>query len=175
MIVGKKKYLERIKSNQLTRALRVDKLTLAALESTLRLYLDEEKALKEIPILRMLTVSNEILKARAETLAAELTKKLGPEWQIGISRERARVGGGSLPLAALPSYQVTLECAGASTAELVKIMRKAKRPVIARVRKKKILLDMRSLQEEDDGLLIKILTEILSQGGAAKTGGTDEL
>lgn len=175
LIVGKKKYLERIKSNQLTRALRVDKLTLAALESTLRLYLDEEKALREIPILRMLTVSHEILKARAEILAAELAKKLGPEWQIGISRERARVGGGSLPLAALPSYQVTLECAGVSSAELAQILRRARHPVIARVRKKKILLDLRSLQEEDDGMLVKILTETLSRGGVVKTGGTDEL
>lgn len=174
LIVGKRKYLESIKSNQLTRALRVDKMTLTALESTLRLYLDEEKAFKEIPILCMLTVSSEILKARAEILAAELAKKLGPGWQIGISREKARVGGGSLPLASLPSYQVTLECAGASAAELVKKLREARHPVITRVLKNKILLDLRSLPAESDELLVKILAETFPLAGEVETGGIYE-
>ncbi len=174
IIVGKEKYLEKIKNNQLTRALRVDKLTLAALESTLRLYLNEGDALREIPILRMLTATRESLKARARILATKLNRELSPEWQVGISWERARVGGGSLPLAALPSYQVTLWHPEFSTAKAVKIMRKARPPVIARVRKKKILLDLRSLQEAEDELLLKTLIDVFSQIEVAKTGGANE-
>lgn len=174
LIVGRKKYLEGIKSNQLARALRVDKMTLAALESTLRLYFDEEKACREIPILRMLTVTSSVLKTRAEIMAAELATRLGPEWRVGISRERARVGGGSLPMASLPSFQVTLECAGASIAGLVKKLREARRPVITRVRKDKILLDLRSLPEEEDEMLIEMVARTFPLSAGVETGGVYE-
>ncbi|NMB35912.1 MAG: L-seryl-tRNA(Sec) selenium transferase [Firmicutes bacterium] len=173
IIVGKREYLDRIKSNQMARALRVDKLTLSALESTLRLYLHEERALKEIPILRMLTVPAAVLKERAKVLASQLAAGLGPKWRVGISQERARVGGGSLPLAALPSYQVTLAGRRVGTAKAVRMLRDADRPVIARVRKKKILLDLRSLQEEEDGLLVETLLGVLSQVDKVETGGGD--
>ncbi|NLJ56480.1 MAG: L-seryl-tRNA(Sec) selenium transferase [Firmicutes bacterium] len=171
LIIGKKKYLESIKSNQLTRALRVGKMTLAALESTLRLYLDEEKAFREIPVLRMLTVPSTVLKARAEVLAAKLAARLGPGWTIGISREKARVGGGSLPLAFLPSYQVTLERTGTSVNELVKKLRGTRYPVISRVLKNKILLDLRSLLEEADELLIETIVQTFPRSAEEETGG----
>ncbi|MGI5822570.1 MAG: L-seryl-tRNA(Sec) selenium transferase [Dethiobacteria bacterium] len=171
LIIGKKKYLERIKSNQLTRALRVGKMTLAALESTLRLYLDEEIAFREIPILRMLTLPDTVLKARAEVLAARLAAKLSPDWVIGISREKARVGGGSLPLASLPSYQVTLERTGTNVNELVKKLWGARQPVISRVLKNKILLDLRSLLEEADELLIETIVQTFPWSAEEETGG----
>lgn len=160
IIVGKKPYIELIKKNQLLRALRVDKLTLAALEATLRLYLDEEKALREIPILRMLTVSNDLLAARAEAIASKI--KPNADYAIGISREKARVGGGSLPLVLLSSVQVFLEPKKTSIAIVVKRLRQANPPVLARVKKNRILFDMRSLREEDDGLLVKTLLKVLA-------------
>jgi L-seryl-tRNA(Ser) seleniumtransferase len=163
--------VERIKSNQLTRALRVGKMTLAALESTLRLYLDEEIAFREIPILRMLTLPDTVLKARAEVLAARLAAKLSPDWVIGISREKARVGGGSLPLASLPSYQVTLERTGTNVNELVKKLWGARQPVISRVLKNKILLDLRSLLEEADELLIETIVQTFPWSAEEETGG----
>jgi L-seryl-tRNA(Ser) seleniumtransferase len=171
LIVGKKKHLDIIKSNQLTRALRVDKLTLAALEATLRLYLDERKALQEIPVLRMLTIPSGVLQHRAEGVAAELQKKLGSGWQVGIFREKSRVGGGSLPLASLPSFQVSLECENINAGELVQKMRSSKPPVIARVRKQKVLLDLRSLQEEEDRLLLEALVDTLGDTGQERHGG----
>lgn len=105
VIVGKKKYLEQIRSNQLARALRVDKLRLAALEATLRLYLDEKKALQEIPLLRMLTLSAADLQQRAERLAEELKKGLGRAWKIELSREKARVGGGLFLWSVYPAFR----------------------------------------------------------------------
>ncbi len=164
VIVGKKKYLDQIRSNQLARALRVDKFTLAALEATLFLYLDEKKALQEIPVLRMLTLSKELLQRRAERLAGELEKELGEEWQIGLSREKSRVGGGSMPSVFLPSSQVSLELKGVNASELAKRLREAKPPVIARIRKQKVLLDFRSLNEKEDNLLLETIIRTFGNG-----------
>lgn len=169
LIVGRKKYLDEIKNNQLTRALRVDKFTLAALEATLRLYLDEKKALQEIPVLRMLTVAGKVLKARAEALAAELGKEIGSAYQVGISHEKARVGGGSLPQVFLPSCQITLESRKINAGELAEGLRQGRPPIIARVRKERVLLDLRSLREEEERLfldtLVNSLREMANNGG----------
>jgi L-seryl-tRNA(Ser) seleniumtransferase len=174
VMVGKREYLNRIKSNQLARALRVDKLTLAALEATLRLYLDEKKALQEIPVLRMLTLSGDVLQRRAEELAAELKKELGTEWQVDISREKSRVGGGSLPLVALPSCQISLELKGVNAGALAQKLRSAKPPVIARVHRQKVLLDLRSMKEEEDRLLLETLVRTFGSAGPGGSGGAGQ-
>jgi L-seryl-tRNA(Ser) seleniumtransferase len=171
LIIGRKKYIDRIKSNQLMRALRVDKLTVTALEATLRLYLDEKKALREIPVLRMLTVPGEVLQRRAEALAAELRKKLAGEWEIDILHEKSRVGGGSLPLVSLPSSQISLGLKGVNAGELAQRLRKAKPPVIARVKRQRVLLDLRSLREEDDKELLETIVRTFSSSGMGKNGG----
>lgn len=163
IIVGKKPYIDLIKKNQLLRALRVDKLTLAALEATLRLYLDEEKAIREIPILRMLTASCKSLASRAEAIVFGLQKKLEADFAVGVSREKARVGGGSLPLASLNSCQVFLEPKKLTSETVVKLLRRADPPVLARVRKNRILFDMRSLREEEDGILLDTLLQVLTR------------
>lgn len=167
LIVGRKKYIDLIKGNQLLRALRVDKLKLVTLEATLRLYLEEKKAVREIPILKMLTLSAGELKKRAEKMAAVLEgklagKKLGSKYKVGISEEKARVGGGSLPLAALASYQVFIEPAAINAGALAAKLRKASIPVIARVKKNRLLLDLRTVREEDDETLLRILLETLA-------------
>ena len=164
IIAGKKKYLEQMKENQLLRALRVDKLTLAALEATLRLYLDENKALREIPVLRMLTIPPEELLRRAESLAALLTQKLEGRCQVTITREKARVGGGSLPLASLPSMQICLEAPQESAGLLAAKLRRANPPVIVRVHKNRLLLDLRTVQAEEDQLLVQTLLQVLEPG-----------
>ncbi len=161
IIVGKKPYIDLIKKNQLLRALRIDKLTLAGLEATLRLYLDEEKARREIPILRMLTASGDPA-ARAEAIVAELKEKLGTAFRVGIAREKARVGGGSLPLALLNSCQVFLEPENMNSGSIAEKLRQADPPVLARVRKNRILFDMRTLREEEDEILLKALLQVLT-------------
>lgn len=162
IIVGKKAYIDRIKNNQLLRTLRVDKLTLAALEATLRLYLDEKKALQEIPILRMLTISSERLVARAEAIVSEVKRRSHAGFTIGIAREKARVGGGSLPLVLLNSCQVFLEPQKVSPAMVAEKLRQSNPPVLVRVKKNRVLFDMRSLREEDDETLLKILFQVLA-------------
>ncbi len=161
IIVGKKPYIDLIKKNQLLRALRVDKLTLAALEATLRLYLDEKKALREIPILRMLTVSTEHLAARAGAIVSAAGEKSHGDFAIGVAREKARVGGGSLPLVLLNSCQIYLESKKMSCAGIVEKLRQSNPPVLVRVKKNRILFDLRSLREEDDELLLKTLLQVI--------------
>ncbi|WP_425458657.1 aminotransferase class V-fold PLP-dependent enzyme, partial [Blautia obeum] len=97
IIVGKKEYIEKMKKNQLTRALRVDKLTICALEATLRMYLDEEKARKEIPTLKMLTYSMEELEEKSNKLYSKI-EYLNKYADIKIENGSSQVGGGSMPL-----------------------------------------------------------------------------
>ncbi len=175
IIAGKKKYLEQMRENQLLRALRVDKLSLAALEATLRLYLDENKALREIPVLRMLTLSPEELLRRAESLAGLLTEKLAGRCQVTITREKARVGGGSLPLASLPSMQICLEAPQENAGLLAAKLRRADPPVIVRVHKNRLFLDLRTVREEEDQLLVQTLLQILGSGeGNPEGAGTEQ-
>ncbi len=161
IIVGKKRYVEMIKSNQLARALRVDKFALAGLEATLRLYLDEKTALREIPILRMLTTSTEDLEQRAARLLEKVSFLLNEHFQVGLLREKARVGGGSLPLVALPSCQISIEPRHMNAGAFAAKLRKAKRPVIARVRKNRVLLDLRSALEQEDDQLLSSLESVI--------------
>lgn len=161
IIVGKQKFIDKIKKNQLLRILRVDKFTLSALEATLQLYLDPEKALQEIPVFKLLTVPFDSLQARAERLLSRLEENIGLEYKAGIAHEKARVGGGSLPLVSLPSVQITLEHPQINSGEIAKQLRRATPPVMARVRKNKVLLDLRSLRAEEDELMLKVLLDIL--------------
>ena len=161
IIAGRRKYIEEIKKNQLLRALRVDKMTLSALEATLRLYLDQEKALKEVPVLRMLTISEEKLLTRARDLHTRLQKNLQGYFGVEISREKARVGGGSMPLVSLPSCQVSLKPVSLSGEAVAERLRTAKSPVLCRIRKGQVLLDLRSIQEDEDELLAETVVEVL--------------
>ncbi len=161
IIVGKKPYVEAIKKNQLTRALRVDKFTLAGLEATLRLYLDETRALQEIPILRMLTITTRELEERAAAILDKLAPILEGQCGYDLLREKARVGGGSLPLVALPSCQVYLEHFRLNAGALAAKLRRAEVPVIARVRKDRVLLDLRSVMEGEDDLLVESIKSAL--------------
>ncbi len=165
IIVGEQRYVRQIKRNQMARALRVDKLTLAALEATLRLYLDERTALKDIPVLNMLTSPAEDIKARAQRVAEELQSRLGGSFRINIFTEKARVGGGSLPLASLPSFQVGLEHQDVKSEVLASRLRMADPPVVPRVRENRVLLDMRTVRENEVNMLLDAVAAVL-KGGA---------
>jgi L-seryl-tRNA(Ser) seleniumtransferase len=135
IVVGRAELVERLRRHPLQRALRADKLTLAALEGTLALYLDPERAMREVPVLRMLEEPADAVRARAERLAG-LT---GGE----VEETVARVGGGALPLAELPSFACALE------EELAPHLRSGDPPVIALVRDGRTLLDCRTLTDAD--------------------------
>jgi L-seryl-tRNA(Ser) seleniumtransferase len=135
IIVGRAELVERLGRHPLQRALRADKLTLAALEATLTLYLDPARATKEIPVLRELAESADVVRARAERLAG----LVGGE----VEQTVARVGGGALPLADLPSFACAVE------EELAVRLREVDPPVIGLVRDGRCLLDCRTLSDAE--------------------------
>ena len=135
IVVGRSGLVEQLRRHPLQRALRADKLTLAALEGTLALALDPERARAEIPVLRMLDEPTDAVRARAERLAA----LVGGE----VEQTVARVGGGALPLAELPSFACAVE------EELAARLREGEPPVIGLVRDGRTLLDVRTLREDE--------------------------
>jgi L-seryl-tRNA(Ser) seleniumtransferase len=135
IVVGRGELVERLRRHPLQRALRADKLTLAALEGTLGLYLDPERAAREVPVLRMLHEPAETVRARAERLAAAA----GGE----VEETVARVGGGALPLAELPSFACAVE------EELAAPLRRGEPPVVGVIRDGRLLLDCRTLTDAE--------------------------
>src|SRR5918995_6361790 len=135
VVVGRAELVERLRRHPLQRALRADKLTLAALEGTLALYLDPERAAREVPVLRMVGEDTDMVRGRAERLAAAV----GGE----VEETVARVGGGALPLAELPSFACAVE------EELATPLRQGEPPVIGVVRDGRLLLDCRTLSDAE--------------------------
>ena len=149
IIVGKKALIDPIKKNPITRALRIDKLTLAALESTLRLYRDEEKASRIIPTLRMIMLSLEEIQKRARRLVDGLTKIGDPRMHIRLLERSSKTGGGALPLMELPSLCVGVAVKGISPNALEKMMRRNDPPIIARIEDDLYVMDPRTIQEDE--------------------------
>ena len=165
IIAGKKIYIDAIKKNQLLRALRCDKLTLAALEATLRLYYDPEKALNEIPTLRRMTISQEELKKKAQKLRNTLTRNLDKnKIKIHIKTGFSKVGGGSFPENDLPSYLIALEFLNSQfTSNMIKEkLLTTTPPVVGRIENNMFMLDVRTLEENEYPILTKIFQDILN-------------
>ena len=149
VIVGKKTHIDKIKKNPITRALRIDKLTLAALESTLRLYRDEKKASRIIPTLRMILLPLEEIQNRAHRLADGLKKIGNPHLHIRLLERASKTGGGALPLMELPSLCVAVQIQGLSPNALEKKMRHNDPPIIARIEDDWYVMDPRTLQQSE--------------------------
>lgn len=158
IIVGKKKYIDQMKKNQLTRALRIDKFTAAALEVVLKEYLSEEKAIKNIPVLRMMTEPPEEVEKRARSLCRML-KNAGLDADISLEACESQIGGGSLPLERIPSMAVTIRPHRITTEELEERMRFLPVPVIGRTNNGQILLDVRTVDAGWCRVLAKELKE----------------
>jgi len=145
IIVGKQEYIKRLKKNQMTRALRVDKLTLAALESTLRLYLDEEKAKREVPTVWMLLRKLDQLRPEAERLQIGLRTVFGDRAEVEIESGMSQVGGGSLPTEEIPSWHVTVRTRAFSLNELETKLRHVDLPVMTTLQKEAMHFDVRTI------------------------------
>lgn len=158
IILGKRDAVAKLAKNPLARALRVDKLTLSALEATLRLYLDPEKARAEIPVLAMLTASLDQITARAGNLAATL-QNAGIDAQI--VRTQSSPGGGAFPTAEIPSSAVALG-GGGDAALIEQRLRLGAIPVIGRVADGRLLLDLRSVLPHDDAGLATAVVQALT-------------
>ncbi|WP_032120920.1 L-seryl-tRNA(Sec) selenium transferase [Clostridium amazonitimonense] len=148
IIVGKKKYIDRIKKNQLTRALRIDKMTLAALEGTLRCYFDEKEALKRIPTLNMMLLSEEELKKKAQRLKRKL-KDVPKHFNFKVDKDFSMVGGGSMPTERMNSYVLKVKSDKLHAATIEERLRNNSMPIVARVYNGEIIIDVRALLEED--------------------------
>ncbi len=149
IIVGQKKWLDEIKSNPMARALRMDKMSLAALEATLRLYRDPDLAVKQIPTLAMLTQSTATIEATARNLMDLLTGISFPGLSLEIVPCQSKAGGGSLPELKLPSQAVAITVSGMTAAAIERFLRAFTPPIIGRIEHDHFLLDVRTLQADD--------------------------
>jgi L-seryl-tRNA(Ser) seleniumtransferase len=143
-VVGDRSLIRALRRNPLARALRADKLTLAALEATLALYRDRESAVASVPVLRMLTLPADELASRARDLAARLPAGARPTTRPG----RSAVGGGSFPEAELPTTLVVLHPADRSAHAFALALRLGNPSVLARVESDRVVLDPRTLPAE---------------------------
>ena len=157
IIVGKKKYIEKMKKNQLTRALRVDKMTLASLEATLKLYLDEKDALEHIPTLHMISLSKERLFGKADVLKTKLSSL---DFDIRIEEDKAEVGGGSYPASYLESVAVKLTHRKLHATEIERRLLAVEIPIITRIKDNSIILDMRTLRTREFDIVKAALEEV---------------
>ncbi len=162
IILGKKEIIDRIKKNPINRALRIDKLTLAALESTLRLYRDKEKAVQCIPTLRMLLGPFEPIQARSETLARML-EPLDAKLDVKILDRPSKAGGGSLPLLELPSKCVALKIENLSASRFEKTMRHNTPPIIGRIEDEFFIMDMRTVGDDELEMITAAVSHILEK------------
>ncbi|MEA2761063.1 MAG: L-seryl-tRNA(Ser) seleniumtransferase [Gemmatimonadaceae bacterium] len=147
IILGTANLIARLRKNPFARAMRVDKLTLSALEATLRLYLEPERALRDIPVLSMLTAPLTEITARADALVARL-REAGIE--VTISESSATVGGGAFPTATIPSRAIVLSRNAQETEQKLRLGDPA---VIGRLSEGNLLLDLRSVLPHEDSLL----------------------
>lgn len=161
LIVGQKAIIERLKKNPLARALRVDKLTLAALESTLRLFLNPETLAQRHPTYRMLSLSVESLQARAEKLAAGW--RSCPAAEVEVITGETQVGSGSVPTQTLPTCLVALQPRSGSAEGLARRLRQASPAVFTRVQQGRVLLDLRTVAPAEDDTLAAVVAARLKE------------
>jgi L-seryl-tRNA(Ser) seleniumtransferase len=159
IIVGKRELIAKIKKNPLKRALRLDKMTLAALEAILRLYRDPDNLAKRLPTLRLLTRTEEDIKAVAARVLQPLQDKLSGNYQVSLSACSSQIGSGSLPVERLASHALSIRPAkkgrgeGTALEKLAAAFRSLPVPVIGRIEEGTLLLDMRCLEDETGFIL----------------------
>lgn len=163
IIVGRQEALEQIRRNPMARALRIDKLTLAALEATLRLYRDPKTALAAIPTLRMLTMTVEQTRARAQRLIAKLRVIADSRLHVEMTDSVSRAGGGALPQMVLDTCCVALQMDGVSVNWLERRLRTGKPTVIGRIEQDRLLLDMRTIDEDELSQIVIALQKALER------------
>jgi L-seryl-tRNA(Ser) seleniumtransferase len=157
LISGREDLVRKMRSNSLFRALRVDKLTYAALEATLLAYIKRDYS--AIPALRMIELSKAEIAHRAEALKAKLTSA---ELRAQLIDGESLIGGGAAPSSMLPTTLLALTCHSLSADELARRLRASDPPVIARVEEGRVLLDLRTVFPEQDELVVRILLQAAS-------------
>ena len=160
LIVGRKAIIDRIKRNPLTRALRIDKLTLAALEATLHLYRDPQNAAQRIPTVRMLLMQKPEIERRARQLIKDLERLELAGLSTQVMDLPSKAGGGSLPLLELPSCCVGIRMAGISANALERALRYNTPPVIGRIEDDMYLVDLRTVQDDELDIIVAAIRSV---------------
>ena len=163
IIVGKKNIIDDVKRNPLTRALRIDKLTLAALESTLRLYREEEKAIRCVPTLQMLTATIEDINQKANHLLESLRNINDARLHLHPFKLSSKAGGGALPLLELPSQCVGIKIDGISANSLERNLRENDPPIIARIEEDYVIMDLRTILQDEIVIIVSAFENILKR------------
>ena len=159
IIVGKSKWIKTILANPLMRAMRVDKMTLAALHATLLLYRNSETVMTQVPILRMLSMPIANLKMRADKVATQITSSsvIG---DCEVVEDQSMLGGGSLPTQQIPTWCVSISASNGSIDSLAEKLRKNEPAIMGRVQKDRLMLDMRTIDASEDSLLVEAFQAI---------------
>ncbi|HAK59899.1 MAG TPA: L-seryl-tRNA(Sec) selenium transferase [Nitrospiraceae bacterium] len=166
LILGSQRYLDAIRSNPLARALRIDKLTLAALEATLNQYLDEKKAVQEIPTLWMLTQPLDEITRKAALLAEGLSAIGDADLSVSVQDDLSQTGGGSLPIGNLPTKVACISHNQLSANRIESLLRRGTPPIITRIKEGMVLFDPRTLNDEEIAQIIGAVRANLQKSGA---------
>ena len=161
IIAGRKCYIDKMKKAPLTRALRVDKFTTAALEMTLEEYLSEERAMQKIPVLKMISEMPDTVRQRAQKLKSQLEQQKLPA-QIVLEACESQIGGGALPLEKISSTAVAIRSEICSASEMEKRMRALSTPIIGRMINGVWAMDMRTIEEEKIPYIVDCIQNVLN-------------
>ena len=160
IIVGKKAFVDKLKVNPLTRALRVDKFTLAALEATLKSYIEQKERYK-VPTLKMLNEDLSKIKEKAETLKEKLLKINDDSFEIDIKKDTSKVGGGAFPLQDIPTYVVKLKHKKIYLNDLSYKLRMNETPIFTRLHDDYMYFDLRTIKANEIDQIVKAFKKIL--------------
>ena len=163
ILAGKRKLIQALRANPMSRAVRMDKLTLAALVATLRLYRDPGKAAAEIPTLRMLGEPAESVRSRAEEILRAIGADRASQRRAEVVACTTEVGGGSMPLARVPSYALALRPARGKVDDLARSLRTGPDPVIGRIESGRLLLDLRTVQRNEHERLVASVVRAIEE------------
>jgi L-seryl-tRNA(Ser) seleniumtransferase len=160
IIVGKKSLINKIKKHPLTRALRIDKFTAIALECVFHDYIDENKAVKNIPVLKLINRENVEIKKQADTMLKILAEEIGVNCEIKIEGCESQIGGGSLPLERIESFALMFKPLSMTTASLEKQLRHMDTPIVGRIVNDYFLVDLRTVLEGEDEIILQAFRKI---------------
>jgi L-seryl-tRNA(Ser) seleniumtransferase len=163
IVVGRSEWIRKIRKNPLARAFRCGKLTLAALEATLKLFLAPDKLAERHPIYRMLGLTADELGRRAKKVAASLRKALPASVSVAVEDGASQVGSGAVPVETLPSKVLAVKAPGLSPEDLARRLRFHTPPIFARIHRDAVLFDFRTIQPGEDAVVEKTLAELLAK------------
>lgn len=161
IIIGRKKYIDAMKKNQLTRALRIDKMTLAALEATLSYYLDEKDAIENIPTINMLLTDKAVIEDKCNVLLEKLENKL-KDFEVSIEKDYSMVGGGSMPTEKIETLVVKVRAPHISSEKIERELREYNTPIVARIFDNSIIFDVRTMKKSEFDTVVSAMVKIQS-------------